>query len=143
MTPFLRPEDPAVTSRDRALRTGRRVAWTSLVGALGLSGVFSVVAARTVKGHTKPASTIDRAASRARATSSAVQVPAPQRIPSIAGLPAAPRPPAAAPTAPSTHSAPTQSAPTQAAPTQATPTQAAPTQSAPAPAPAPTTSGGS
>jgi hypothetical protein len=88
-----------VRTRDVALRRTRRLVAGVAVAAVGLSGLASVVAARTFKGHQRGAP-----APAQRTRTSRVQVPAPDRIPSIVGDPvplqAPAQPPAPAPAAP-------------------------------------------
>ena len=114
----------AVAARDRAVRAGRRIARGASSAPLGISGLFSLVAARTVRGH-DPHARGDRRVPDPRAGVS-VRVPGPDPIPAIAGLPPAPRAPA-----PGAHGR-------RAAPRSRRRRQpSAPAPAAPAPAPAP------
>jgi hypothetical protein len=94
-----------VRRRDVALRRTRGLVVGVAAAAVGLSGLASVVAAQAFKGHQR------RAVAPApvqRARRPHVHVPAPERIPPIAGDPAPLQPPAQppapapAPPAPST-----------------------------------------
>ena len=88
MTPR-RPVHDAIRSRDRAVRTARRITRGVAIGALALTGALSAVAAHAVKGH---AQTAAPAAPRPD-----VAVPPAQSVPSIDGAPPAPQPPPQAP----------------------------------------------
>jgi hypothetical protein len=102
MTGFV--EDPSraaatarVWRRDVALRRSRQLVAGVAVAAVGLSGLVSVVAARAFKGRQRGA---PARAPVQRARTPRVQVPAPDRIPSIAGDPAPLQPPAQTPAPP-------------------------------------------
>jgi hypothetical protein len=106
-------EDPAgthvaerVRRRDVALRRTRGLVASVAAAAVGLSGLASVVAAQAFKGHHRRA--LPPAPVR-RARTPHVHVPAPDRIPPIAGDPAPLQPPAQPP-------APAPAAPTPSAP---------------------------
>jgi hypothetical protein len=90
---------PSAASRDRALRRLRVAAWGVGLGAAALTGGLSVVAAHAFKGHDGKAR-VTAAVARSARTGARVSVPAPQRVPAIAGQPAPlqppPQPPAAA-----------------------------------------------
>lgn len=102
--------------RDVALRRARGLVAGVAAAAVGLSGLASVVAAQAFKGHQRRADASTPAPVH-RQRAPRVDVPGPQRIPSIAGDPAPLQPPAQPP---------------------------APAPAAPAPsAPAPQVSGGS
>ncbi len=103
----------AIRSRDRALRTARRMTRGVAIGALALTGALSAVAAHAVKGHAQSASP----AQPQPQPQPRVTVPPAQQVPQIDGVPPAPQPPAQPP-------------------------QPAPAP-APAPQPAPVVSGGS
>jgi hypothetical protein len=100
-------------ARDAAVRRTRAIVVGVAAGAVGLSGVFSVVAAHAFKGRQPRAAT----SASADARPSGRRVPAPDAVPPIARDPAPLQPPAQPP--------------------------ATPTPQAPSPAPAPQVSGGS
>jgi hypothetical protein len=115
-----------VWRRDVALRRTRQAVAGVAVAAVGLSGFVSVVAARAFKGRPHGTPTPSPAPAQPARTPR-VHVPAPDRIPSIAGDPAPLEPPAQPP------------APTAAAPVPTAPPPAAPVPTVPPPQP----SGGS
>ena len=107
-------------ARDAGLRRTRAIVAGVAAGAVGLSGLLSVVAAQAFKGHPQRATTTRaKTQTHTRARAPSVSVPGPQSVPSIAGDPAPLQPPAQPPAA------------------------ATPQPSAPEPAPEPQTSGGS
>jgi hypothetical protein len=86
---------PSPSSRDRAVRRVRILAWSVAAATAGLSAGLSVVAAHAFKGHdgrAKPAAVAPRARSAAP-----VRVPPAQHVPAIAGAPPPLQPPAAPP----------------------------------------------
>ncbi len=80
-------------ARDAAVRRTRAIFVGVVAGAVGLSGVFSVVAAHAFKGRQGRATT-------ARARPSERRVPGPDAVPRIAGDPAPLQPPAQPPATP-------------------------------------------
>jgi hypothetical protein len=80
--------------RDVALRRTRGLVASVAAAAVGLSGLASVVAAQAFKGHGRRA---PAPAPVRRARVKHVHVPAPDRIPAIAGDPAPLQPPAQPP----------------------------------------------
>jgi hypothetical protein len=78
----------------------RVVAWTTGLGAAGLTATLSIVAAHAFKGHD---GTAKASATRPARAVARVRVPAPQKVPAIPAAPAPlqppPQPPAAAPPA--------------------------------------------
>lgn len=95
--------------RDVSLRRARGLVAGVAAAAVGLSGLASVVAAQAFKGHQRrapAAAPVHRAARTPR-----VHVPAPERIPAIAGDPAPLQPPPQAPAPAPAAPAPAPSAP--------------------------------
>ncbi|MGZ4270542.1 MAG: hypothetical protein ACXVSX_15200 [Solirubrobacteraceae bacterium] len=105
-----------------------------VVGATGLSGLFSVVAAQAFKGHARKGAA-PRPTTRVAPASAVASVPGPQNVPSIGGEHRSLRRARHTPTAAQDPSA--QSAPAQSAPAPAQQPAPAPAQPAPAPAPPP------
>jgi hypothetical protein len=83
-------------ARDAAVRRTRAIVVGVAAGAVGLSGVFSVVAAHAFKGRQQGAAT----AASADARTSGRRVPGPDIVPPIAGDPAPLQPPAQPPATP-------------------------------------------
>jgi hypothetical protein len=90
-------ETRRLRARDAAVRRSRAIVVGVVAGAVGLSGVFSVVAAHAFKGRMQPATS---APSPDLAPTAATRVPGPDRIPPIAGDPAPLQPPAQPPATP-------------------------------------------
>ena len=91
-----RPEPGRVRARDAALRRTRSIVAGVAAGAVGLSGLLSVVAAQAFKGHPQRIATTTAVH---RAQEPRVRVPGPEAVPSIAGEPAPLQPPAQPPAA--------------------------------------------
>jgi len=103
--------DPGKRSRARArdalLRRTRGSMVAVSAAAIALSGMLSVVAAQAFKGHRADAATPSAGSSTRRH----VNVPAPDRIPAIAGAPAPLQPPAQPPASAAPDPAPSVPAP--------------------------------
>ncbi len=84
-----------VRARDTAVRRTRAIVVGVAAGAVGLSGVFSVVAARAFKGRSAPVAKVATADTR----ETVARVPGPDSVPPIAGDPAPLQPPAQPPAA--------------------------------------------
>ncbi len=93
-------------TRDAAVRRTRAIVAGVAAGAVGLSGLFSVVAAQAFKGRTHTT-----APSTDLAQTSETRVPGPDTIPPIAGDPAPLQPPAQPPAAPAPTPQPSSPAP--------------------------------
>jgi hypothetical protein len=83
-------------ARDAALQRTRAIVVGIAAGAIGLSGVFSVVAAHAFKGRTQRATPT----ATTQAQPSGPSVPGPDAVPPIAGDPAPLQPPAQPPATP-------------------------------------------
>jgi hypothetical protein len=98
-------------SRDLMLRHTRTAIAAVAAGAVGLSGLFSVVAAQAFKGHGARSAGPIRSRPAATSRTAGVHVPPPQRIPAIAGELAPLQPPAQPPAAAAPAPAPAAPAP--------------------------------
>ena len=94
-------------ARDALLRRTRGAMVVVSAAAVALSGVLSVVAAQAFKGHQAEAAQPAAAPSASRR----VHVPAPDRIPAVAGQPAPLAPPAQPPASVAPDPAPPAAAP--------------------------------
>jgi hypothetical protein len=110
-TGFVEPRNPRARARDVMLRHTRVAIGAVAAGAVGLSGLFSVVAAQAFKGHATRSADPVRARAAPTPRTARVHVPAPQRIPAIASQPAPLQPPAQPPAAATPEPAPAAPAP--------------------------------
>jgi hypothetical protein len=95
-------------ARDAAIRRTRAIVIGAAAGAVGLSGLFSAVAAHAFKGRTQGVAT---APSANRSRTSSMRVPGPDTIPPIVGDSAPLQPPEQPPAAPTAAPQPSSPAP--------------------------------